>query len=184
MHHFGPYHSIVRACIAAFAICLCMSAEASAEVKRPAEEIRLGVADVERILQGYWRTPRVRADLEQYRTSEEFRQKQNELSRLERELASRRFTFFQRNRLRREVQEKRKELQAMAEKETGRTREREREAVEELMTDIRRGAEAIGRQKQLTVIFDSNTPHILFSNTYATGIDDVTDSVIQNLNFR
>ena len=103
---------------------------------------------------------------------------------LEREFANRRFTFFQRNRLRREIQDKREELKAMAEEETRRARGREREAVEELMTDIRRSAESVGRQKQLTVIFDSNTPHILFSNSYATEITDVTGAVIENLNFR
>jgi Skp family chaperone for outer membrane proteins len=161
-----------------------MCASAAAEVKRPGEEVRLGVADVEHILHSYWRTPRVRSDLERYKTSEEFRQKQMDLAKMERELARRRFAFFQDRQANSAIQEKRKEIREMAGKEAERAREREKEAIEDLLTDIRKSAESIGREKQHTVIFDSNTPHILFLNTYSTEIDDVTNEVIEELNSR
>lgn len=161
-----------------------MCPAALAEARKPGEEIRLGVADIERILESYWRTSRVEAELERYRTSEEFRKKQEEVARLERELSGRRFALFRDRQKSREIQEKRDELRAMAEKEARRTREREKEAIEELLTDIRRSAESIGREKQHTIIFDSNTPHILFLDTRFTEVNDVTDEVIENLNLR
>ncbi len=161
-----------------------MCASALAEVRKPGEEIRLSVADIEQILQSYWRASRVEAELERYRTSEEFREKREELTRLEREFASRRFALFRDRQKSREIQEKRNELRAMAGKEAGRAREREKEAIEELLTDIRRSAESIGREKQHTLIFDSNAPHILFLNPRFTEINDVTDEVIENLNLR
>lgn len=154
------------------------------EVNGPSEKIRFGVADVERIIREYWRTPRMRAELDRYRTSEEYRQKQAELARLERELGDRRFSFFQRGQDRRLIQRKRDELRKIAEKETRRVREREEEAIESIMTDIRKTAEWAGRDKELTIIFDSNTPHIMYSSEQSAEVDDVTDSMITNINFR
>ncbi len=157
---------------------------AVAEARKPREEIKIGVADIEQILQNYWRTPRVKAELERYRTSEEFRKKQEEVAGLERELASRRFALLLDRRAGTEIRQKRDELRAMAEKEAARAREREQEAIEELLTDIRRSAESIGREKDHAAIFDSNTPHILFLNAHVNDIDDVTGEMIENLNSR
>ncbi len=81
-----------------------MCASALAEVRKPGEEIRLSVADIEQILQSYWRASRVEAELERYRTSEEFREKREELTRLEREFASRRFALFRDKQKSREIQ--------------------------------------------------------------------------------
>ncbi|UCD56681.1 MAG: OmpH family outer membrane protein [Candidatus Hydrogenedentota bacterium] len=163
---------------------LWICASVVAEGKKPTIETRLGVADMEQVLHSYWRTPRVRAELERYKTSEEFRKKQMEVARLERELAGQRFRFFHRSRVSERIREERNELDAMAEKEAERAREREKEAIEELMTDIRRAAESIGREQQLTAIFDSNAPHILYLNPYASAVNDVTDEVIESLNSR
>lgn len=153
-----------------------------AEGRKPSEKIRLGAADVERILQSYWRTSQVKAEIERYKTSEKFKQKQEEIARLERELSTRRFAFFRGRRADQDIREKRDELRKLSEKEAQRVREREKEAIEELMTDIRRSAESIGRESAHTMIFDSNTPHIIFMTTDFDRIDDITDAVIDDLN--
>jgi Skp family chaperone for outer membrane proteins len=184
VHHFGPYRNAVRAAVAGCALWLFFCAATSAKEEKPRVETRLGVADVEQVLRNYWRTPRVRAELERYKTSEEFRRKQAEVAELERELAGQRFWFLRRKQVTEEIQAKRNELKSMAEKEAERTRERENEAVEGLLTDIRGVAAAIGREQQLTVIFDSNTPHILFLNTRGSGTSDVTDALIEKLSWR
>jgi len=183
VHHFSPYRGFARICIVGLALCLFLRADASGEVKRPLEEVRLGIADVERILDEYWRTPRVKAELEQYRTSEEVRAKQRELDSLERELAGRRFAFFQRNQTSEDIKKLRTELQALTEKGAQRSREREKEALEGLLSVIQRSADTIGQRQQLTIIFDSNTPHVLYLDRGNDGIDDVTDVIIQDLNF-
>ena len=157
---------------------------ALAKEKKATIETRLGVADVEQVLDGYWRTPRVRAELERYKTSEQFRKKEMEMDRLERELSGRRFGFFGRSLRNEKIRQKQSELKALAEEEARRVRGREKEAVEELLADIRRAAEAIGRERQLTAIFDCNTPHILFLNTNTETTEDVTNEVIENLNLR
>ena len=139
---------------------------------------------MDRVLQNYWRVPPVRAELERYRISERLQEKQTEVARLERELAGHRFRLFERGRLAQQLEEKRSELETMAEKESERTREREREAIEELLTDIRRATEPIGRERQITIVFDSNTPQMLFLNPHASATIDITDAVIENLNWR
>ena len=107
------------------------------------------------------------------------------MARLERELSSkRRFAFFRDKRTSAEIQEKRDELRRLAEKEAQAAREREKEAIEQLLTDIRRSAESISRQSGDVVIFDSNNPHIVFMNTNLGKIEGVTDAVINDLNFR
>ena len=156
-----------------------------AEADKPGEEILFGVADVERILQEYWRTSEVRAELERYKTSEELGKKQEEVARLERELSSkRRFAFFRDKRTSVEIQKKRDELRRLAEKEAQAAREGEKEAIELLLTDIRRSAESIGRRSGYVGIFDSNNPHIVFMNTNLGKIKGVTDAVVDDLNFR
>jgi Skp family chaperone for outer membrane proteins len=156
-----------------------------AEEDEPGEEILLGVADVERILQEYWRTSEVRAELERYKTSEELKKKQDELARLKRELSSkRRFAFFRDKRKGAEIQEKRDELRRLAEKEAQAAREREKEAIEQLLIDVRGKAESISHRSGYVAIFDSNNPHIVFMNTDLGKIEDVTDAVIDDLNFR
>ncbi len=183
MHHFGLYRSFVLICIVGLAVCPLGRGTAYAEEKKPIEATSLGVADVDRILSEYWRTPRVKEELERYRSSREFQQRQQELAELERELGGRRFAFFQRQRATAELQQKRNELQALAEKDSQRIREREKEAIERLIADIRMSAEAIGSERQLTAIFDSNAPHILFIGRYGGQVDDITESVIEDLNF-
>lgn len=74
-------------------------------------------------------------------------------------------------------------MQALAEKDSQRTRERERDAIERLLADIRTSAAARGRERQLTAIFDSTDPHILFIGKDSDHIDDITESVIEELNF-
>jgi len=175
---------LARICIAGLAVSLTMCAGAYAETREPSEEIRLGVADVERILQSYWRTPRIRAELERYRTSEELRQKQEELARLERTQSGGRFSFFRDRREDRALREKREEIEELAEKDAQRAREREKEAIEQLMTDIRQSAESIGRDSAHALIFDINTAEILFVGPRFMETNDVTDAVIDDLNFR
>ena len=182
MHHFGSYRAMARTCAAGFAAWLLMGAGALAEAEKPGKETLLGVADVERILNEYWRTAQVRAELDRYKISEDYRQKQEEAARLERELSDRRFAFFRDRRANKEILERRDELSRLAEKEAARAREREKEAIEQLLTEIRRGAESIGRQNGHAVIFDGNTPHIVFMATQPGKVDDVTDAVIHNLN--
>lgn len=155
---------------------------AVAEAREPSEEIRLGIADVEQILHRYWRTSQVKAELERYKTSEEFKRKQEEVARLERELPGWRFPFFRERQTSEEVRKKRDELRQMAAKEVRRAREREKEAIEELLTDIRRSAESIGRENGHTVIFDSNMPQIVFIGTDLEKVDNVTGAVIDGLN--
>jgi Skp family chaperone for outer membrane proteins len=168
-----------------FAACILLCTASLAEVEEPGEEAVFGVADIERILQDYWRTPQVKAELERYKTSEEFRIKQEEVARLERELSSsRRFAFFRDRRTSAEIQEKRAELRRLAEIEAQAAREREKEAIEQLLADIRRSAESIGGRSGYTAIFDSNNPHIVFMNTNLGKIVDITDEVIADLNFR
>lgn len=157
---------------------------AVAEEKTPAVETRIGVADIEQILDNYWRTPSVKHEVERYRTSEEFQEKQREIAKLDRELADQRFRFFKRQQTTRKIQDSREELRALAAKDAERAHEREKEAVEGLLTDVRRAAESIGRDQALTVIFDSNAPHIIFLNTDASGMNDVTDVVTEKLNSR
>ena len=157
---------------------------ALAEPKESDKATLFGVADVERILQSYRRTARVRAELKQYQTSEEYRRKQEEVTGLERELSNQRFSFFRDRRANKEILKKRDELSRLAEKGARQTREREKEAVERLMTDIRRSAETMGRQNGLAVIFDSNTPQIVFMTTRFGKIDNLTDAVIEDLNSR
>jgi Skp family chaperone for outer membrane proteins len=161
-----------------------MCSSVLAEAEESDKETLIGVADVERILQSYRRAARVRAELEQYQTSEEYRRKQEEVTRLEREFSNRRFSFFRDRSANKEILKKRDELSRLAEKEARRAREREKEAVEQLMIDIRRSAESMGRQNSLALIFDSNTPHILFMTTQPGKIDDITDAVIEDLNSR
>ena len=184
MYHFGSYRRIVRTCITACALWLVLCGDTPAEEEKTTGETRIGVVDVERVLQNYWRVPRVKAELERYRFSERLRETQAEVARLEQELAGRRFRMFQRGRLAQQLERKRKELEAMVDEEGGRAREREKEAIEELLTDIRKAVEPAGRERQITVVFDSNTPQILFLNPHAGATIDVTDTVIENLNWR
>jgi Skp family chaperone for outer membrane proteins len=168
--------------MAGFAFCFLMYAPVFAQDEDSTDTIRLAGADVERILREYWRTPRVEAELEKYRTSEEFRAKQRELETLEREFADRRFAFFLRSRRSSEIREKREELEALAEIEAARARRREREAMGELFADIQRSAEAVGRREEIMFVFDINTPHILFINK-DNEFDDLTGLIIEDLNF-
>jgi len=184
VHHFDSYRRIVRTCIAGCALWLLLCAGATAEEEKATVEIRIGVADVERVLQSYWRVPRVKAELDRYRISPRLRDKQTEVARLEQELAGRRFRLFQQGRLVQQLERERNELKAMGEEESGRAREREKEAVEELLTDIRKAIEPIGHERQIAVVFDSNIPQILFLNPYGGATIDVTDEVIENLNWR
>ncbi len=184
MYHFAPYRSIARACVAGFAACLLICSNALAEPKDSDKKTLFGVADVERILQSYRRTSVLRAELKQYQTSEEYRRKQEEVARLEKNLSNQRFSFFRDRRANKKILEKRDELSRLAEKGAQRTREREKEAVESLMTDIRRSAESMGRKNGLAVIFDSNTPQIVFMTTQPGKIDNITDAVIEDLNSR
>lgn len=168
-----------------FAVCILLCATPQAEVGEPDEETVFGVVDVEQILQEYWRTPQVKAELERYKTSEDFKKKQEELARLERELSSsRRFAFFRDRRTSAEIQEKRDELRQMADKEAQAAREREKEAVDQLLADIRRSAESVGGRDGCAAVFDSNNPHIIFMSTNHGKVADITDEVIANLNFR
>ena len=173
---------MVRTCVAGFAACLLMCSSAFAEPEESDQKTLFGVADVERILQSYRRTTQVRAELSQYQASEEYRRKQQEVEKLEKELSNQRFSFFRDRRANKEILQKRDALSRLAEREAQRTREREKEAIERLMTDIRRSAESMGDQSGLAVIFDSNTPHIVFMTTQTGKIDNVTDAVIEDLN--
>jgi len=184
VYHFGLYRRLVRICLTGCVLVPFLCGGALAEEERTTVETRIGVTDVQRVLQNYWRVPRVRAELEQYRISGRLREKQEEVAELERELASQRFRMFQSGRLARQLEEKREELEAIAEEEGGRIRERERETVEQLLIDVRKAVEPVGRERQITVVFDSNIPQILFLNPQAGGTIDVTDEVIENLNWR
>jgi Skp family chaperone for outer membrane proteins len=167
-----------------FAVWLSASASALAEARKPGEQMQLGAADVDLILRDYWRTSRVKAELERHRTSREFRQKQEEVERLERELSAQRFAYFRDRRVSSELRKMRGELRKMAEEEAGRAREREKEAIKELLVEVRQSAESIGRQSEHIVIFDSNTPHILFMTNDPGKVEDLTDATIENLNSR
>ena len=184
MHHFDSYRRIVRTCIAGCTLWLLLCTGTAAEEEKATVEIRIGVADVEQVLQSYWRVPRVKAELDRYRISPRLREKQAEVARLEQELAGHRFRLFQRGRLAEQLEQERDELKKLADEERGRTREREKEAIEELLTDIRKAVETIGRDRQLSVVFDGNTPEILFLNPQGEATIDVTDAVIENLNWR
>ncbi|MBI4831879.1 MAG: hypothetical protein HY801_10075, partial [Candidatus Lindowbacteria bacterium] len=79
----------------------------------PAAEPIVGVADVDRVLRGYWRASQIKGELEGGRASDELRQKQAEMRDIEREIASPRFSFFRRNVSPAAVERKRAELQAL-----------------------------------------------------------------------
>ena len=167
-----------------FVVWLIASASALAEARKPGEQMQLGAADVDLILRDYWRASQVKAELERHRTSQEFKQKQEEVERLERELSAQRFAYFRDRRVSSELRRMRGELRKMAEEEAGRAREREKEAIEKLLADIRQSAESIARQREHILIFDSNTPHILFVTKDPGKVEDLTDAMIENLNFR
>jgi Skp family chaperone for outer membrane proteins len=158
-----------------------MCSASFAQEEEPSEETIFGVADVERILQEYWRTPVLKAELERYKTSDELRKKQEELSRLE---GRRRFAFFRDRRTIAEIKKRRDALRRLAEKEAQASREREREAIEQLLTDIRESAESISSRSGHVATFDSNNPHIVFMNPNLGKIEGVTDAIIDDLNFR
>jgi hypothetical protein len=126
----------------------------------------------------------VKEELERYKTGDGYRQKQAEVARLEQELESQRFWFLRKRQPMDEIDRKRKELKAIAEKEAARKRERETEAVEGLLIDVREAALEPGRGYGLTVIFDSGMPEILYVNTSSDAVMDVSDSIIQSLNAR
>lgn len=155
---------------------------AAAEEKTPAVETRIGVANIEKILDDYWRAPSVKREVERYKTSEEFREKQREIEELDRELAGQRFRFFRRQQTTREIEDKREELRTLADRDAERAREREEEAIEGLLNDVREVARSVGHEQALTAIFDSNAPHIIFLNTDASGMSDVTNVVTEKLN--
>ena len=184
MYHFGSYRRIVRTCITGCALWLLLCGGTAAKEERTTVKTRIGIVDVERVLQNYWRVPRVKSELERYRVSERLREKQMEVAGLEREFEGHRFRLFQSRRLADQLEQERSELAAMAEEETERAREREKEAIEELLTDIRRAIEPISREQQLSIVLDSNTPQVLFLNPHASATIDVTDAVIENLNWR
>ncbi len=158
------------------------STSAMAEARKPGEQLKLGAADIDLVLRDYWRASNVKAELERHRTSQDFREKQKEVEELEREHSAQRFGYFRDRRVSSELRKMRGELRKMADKEAGRVREREREAVEELLEDIRRSAESIGRKSGQIVIFDSNTPHMLFLTKDPERVQDLTDAMIENLN--
>lgn len=184
MRHFALYRRVALIGILGSILSFCPVGNAAAEREKPTVETRLGVADVDRILHSYWRTAQAREELERYRRSQAFREKQLEISELEREVSSQRFWFLKRQGVTEEIQEKRRELELLAEKEKERSREREKEAIEEIRMDIENVAGSMGRELELTAIFDSNTPYIIFVDRYGTGISDVTNAVINSLNAR
>jgi Skp family chaperone for outer membrane proteins len=159
-----------------------MRGRASAQEREPVAGPVLGVADVEKVLRNYGRASRVKSELERGNASEELRQKQAELGDLEREVASRRFSFFRRKVSPAEVKKKQAEVQALREQDARAAREKEEKEMEALLTDIRDAVTEVGREKRLALVFDSNAPQILFLNRRAGGVTDVSDAAIERLN--
>lgn len=184
MYHFRHIYAPTRAWGVAslVAAVFLLVAVVSALGQETDTEIRIGGANVERLLGQYWRTPRVRAELESQKVSKEYRQKQMDLTRLEQEEADQRFWFFSRKKESEKIQEERSELQAMAVKETERARKHEGEAVDELMMDIRKATETTADRRQLSVVFDTNSPYILFFNPNSENSSDITEEVMNALN--
>ncbi|GAB4342472.1 MAG: hypothetical protein Kow0099_20040 [Candidatus Abyssubacteria bacterium] len=139
---------------------------------------------MDRILNEYWRTMHVKEQLKRYTASEEYRQKQAEIARLEQQLESQRFWFLRRRQPPDEIERKREELKALSAKEAARAQERENEAVEDLLIDIRETATEAGRNHELTVIFDRGMPEILYVDTSSDALMDVSDMIIESLNAR
>jgi Skp family chaperone for outer membrane proteins len=159
-----------------------MCASASAEVRKSGEKIRLGVADVELILREYHRSSKLRANLERDRMGEEFKRKKEELEALEKEFPSRRFIFFK-GRANDELHDKREELRRMAKREAQLARSAEKEAVGWLLEDIGEKAKSIAAgDDRRTLIFDSNTPHLMFISTDSGRVEDLTDVLLEALN--
>jgi Skp family chaperone for outer membrane proteins len=188
VHHFKYICSFGKIRLAAFLGLLMLFSTgispAPGQENEPEPETRIGVANVERLLSQYWRTPNVRDGLERRKVSEEYRQKQMEVARLEQELSDQPFWFFSRKREidEQKVREKRNELEVIAAKEAEKVRGHEGEAIDELMVDIKRATEAAAQRRQLSIVFDSNSPHILFLNLNAGNNSDITDEVMQMLN--
>jgi Skp family chaperone for outer membrane proteins len=141
----------------------------------------VGVADVGRLLSQYRRTPRIRAVLESQKMSEDYKQKRTEVEKLEQEIENERFWFFPR-RKEAEIRARRDELHAVAAREAERTRAREKEAIDDLMADLQKAAEAAANRRQLSIVFDANNPHILFLGILAGENGEITDEAIEYLN--
>jgi Skp family chaperone for outer membrane proteins len=149
---------------------------------QPSDEVTVGVANVGYLLDHYWRVSPVRAALERQKVSEEYRQKQMEVTQVEQELASQRFWFLPRKTDDKKLQEKQNELDAIARRDAQKVREREKEAIDELSLDIERATEEAAESRGLSFIFDANDPYILFLNIHPKDDDDITEDVMELLN--
>jgi len=141
--------------------CAALSSTISAAGDQPAEEVTVGVANVRYLLDHYWRFAPIRAALERQKVSQEYRQKQMELTQAEQELASQRFWFLPRKADDERLQAKKNELDAIARRDALKVREREKQAIDELSLDIERATEKAAENQSLSFIFDAIT-HISF----------------------
>jgi Skp family chaperone for outer membrane proteins len=179
VYHFKKHRIPLEAVAAAWLIVVSAGAAIAVE-QRPPEEIRVGIANLQRLVDAYWRTPLVRATLQRRKVSEEYRQKQIELARLEQELVDQRFWFFARKKQDERINQLRDELDAVAAAEAGKKRAREREAIDELLVDVQKAARNTAAGQNLSIVFDADNPHILFLNQM--GSADITDELIEALN--
>jgi Skp family chaperone for outer membrane proteins len=184
VHHFKNNRMMImmtRALAASVGCALFLHAVAvRAEHAAPGGS-EVGVADVGRLLSHYRKTQRVRAALESQKMSEDYKQKRMEVERLEQELEHERFWFFPR-RKEAEIRARRDELHAVAAQEAERLRAREKEAIDDLMADLQKAAEAAASRRQLSIVFDTTNPHILFLGIHAGENGEITDEALETLN--
>lgn len=162
--------------------CLALSSTAPAAGDQPADEVTVGVANVGYLLDHYWRFSPARTALERQKVSEEYRQKQTEVTQAEQELAGQRFWFLPRKADDENLRQKRKELDAISRRDAQKVREREKEAIDELSSDIERATKAVAQTRSLSFVFDANDPFILYLNIRPNNTDDITEDVMGLLN--
>jgi Skp family chaperone for outer membrane proteins len=181
VYHFKHNRTLIKAGIAACLVWLPLVFSISARGETTVQT-KLGAANVERILNRYWRVSEIRSSLARHKKSDEYAQKQMEVARLEQEEANQRFWFFPRKKDSDRIRAQRAELEAVAAREALQFQKQEREAIDELTMDIKRATESVALRQGFSVVFDSNSPHILFlSATAGDGGGDITEEVIREL---
>jgi Skp family chaperone for outer membrane proteins len=172
-----PFKACVTACIA----CALFQGAIPASGEQNSPGPVVGAVNVERLLAQYWRVSDMRAAVEGQEVSEEYRQKQMELARIEQEAADHGSWFFSRKKDEDRLRRQRAELDALAAREAKSVHEREKKAISDLMGEVRTATETAAVRLQMDFVFDASSPHILFLNINPAD-GDITQDVLEALN--
>ncbi len=168
----------IAACLAFFGFAYSLSARG----EQGGEQI-FAVANVETVLSRCGHIYQVKDSFSQQREAEQYRWKQIEVARLEQELARQRFWFFPRKRDEERLSAMRRELEAEAAARTKRNREQEKAVMSRFDADLRKATARVGERRNVGVVLDANSPHILFLKDSAEAdAEDITEEVVKELN--